>query len=316
MNATPIFRDARGRKYKEPPKDPKRLKINEWTPRRAFLGGVLFVLGCGVVMAAVTQIELTTQVKGVLPVANGGSGLATQTANAIYKGNGASAPVVSALSDPGTIVKSTEPFDVGSNYYAVEIANAGTTGTTNNLLAKLTGAPSTALIAGTGDTDGEVGVVQSGGGTTGNAIIATHGIASCVADNATTAGDFVGIGTSTAGRCKDVTATRPTTGQILGVWLTTTSSAGTGTVLLIPDIIGISTTAINFNNAETPTGSINGSNTSFTLANTPSAGSLQLYKNGQLQIAGGSADYTLATNTITYNAAPITGDTLIAYYRH
>lgn len=76
--------------------------------------------------------------------------------------------------------------------------------------------------------------------------------------------------------------------------------------------------APNFAAAETPSGTINGSNATFTLANSPTGSSLELYKNGQLMIAGASADYTLSTSTITFNsgAIPKTGDALIAFYRY
>jgi hypothetical protein len=69
---------------------------------------------------------------------------------------------------------------------------------------------------------------------------------------------------------------------------------------------------------ETPSGTINGTNDTFTLANTPSpAGSLHLYKNGMLMLAGG-ADYTLTGNTIVYvaGAIPKTGDVHRASYRY
>lgn len=55
----------------------------------------------------------------------------------------------------------------------ISIANAASTGTTLNKLAKLTGAPSTAVIAATSDTGGVVGVPIGGAGTSGNAAIAT-----------------------------------------------------------------------------------------------------------------------------------------------
>jgi hypothetical protein len=46
-----------------------------------------------------------------IPVADGGYGLVTQTSNAIYKGNGTSAPAVSAISDNGSQVNITgEPL--------------------------------------------------------------------------------------------------------------------------------------------------------------------------------------------------------------
>ena len=65
---------------------------------------------------------------------------------------------------------------------------------------------------------------------------------------------------------------------------------------------------------EVPSGSINDSNTSFTLAGTPNpAGSLQLYLNGaHLKV---TEDYTLSGATITMVSAPPTGSLLLATYR-
>lgn len=65
---------------------------------------------------------------------------------------------------------------------------------------------------------------------------------------------------------------------------------------------------------ENPSGAINGINLQFTLAFSPSpALSLQLFLNGLLQQAG--IDFTLGGgNTITFVIAPLTGDTLEAYY--
>jgi hypothetical protein len=169
-------------------------------------------------------------------VANGGTGLATLTSNAIYKGAGASSPVVSALSDNGTIVSSTESVSLTTNAAITEIANAGTTGTTLNKLAKATGAPSTAVIAGTGDTTGTViGIVVGGAGTTGNAQIAVGGQASCIFDNATVAGDFVQVSTTAAGSCHDFGATYPSSSAVLGQVLSTNTSDGVAhKIRLIP----------------------------------------------------------------------------------
>ena len=72
----------------------------------------------------------------------------------------------------------------------------------------------------------------------------------------------------------------------------------------------------NFADDETPSGSINGSNTAFTLAHSPNPGaSLQLFLNGVLQQPGG-ADYTLSGASITMTSAPATGDILLAWYRY
>ncbi len=66
---------------------------------------------------------------------------------------------------------------------------------------------------------------------------------------------------------------------------------------------------------ETPTGTINGSNVTFTLANTPIAGSEEVYLNGLQQEPGAGNDYTISTNTITYLTAPVSGDKIRVSYR-
>src|SRR3990167_6686209 len=63
---------------------------------------------------------------------------------------------------------------------------------------------------------------------------------------------------------------------------------------------------------ETPSGAVNGSNTSFTLAAAPTAGTLQLYRNGIRLKEGASNDFTLSGSTITMNQAPEAGDALLA----
>jgi hypothetical protein len=77
-------------------------------------------------------------------------------------------------------------------------------------------------------------------------------------------------------------------------------------------------TPTNFNDAELPSGTINGTNLTFTLAATPSpAASLTLYKNGVLLTQGG--DYALSGATVTFantTVAPQSGDSITASYRH
>lgn len=65
---------------------------------------------------------------------------------------------------------------------------------------------------------------------------------------------------------------------------------------------------------ETPTGSVNGVNTTFTLANTPIAGTEEVFLNGLLQDAGAGNDYTISGGTITMLSAPLTGDKLRVNY--
>ena len=69
-----------------------------------------------------------------------------------------------------------------------------------------------------------------------------------------------------------------------------------------------------FADAETPAGTINGTNTTFTLANTPLGSSMLLFLNGLYMTP--SFDYTLSGSTITFTTTvPQPGDTMAASYR-
>jgi len=71
-----------------------------------------------------------------------------------------------------------------------------------------------------------------------------------------------------------------------------------------------------FVDAETATGTVDGTNNSFTLANPPvPPSSLQLFRNGIYETAG--SDFVLTGNTIQFltGATPQQGDTLLASYR-
>ena len=63
---------------------------------------------------------------------------------------------------------------------------------------------------------------------------------------------------------------------------------------------------------ETPSGTVNGSNAAFTLANTPQW--LQLVLNGVILEAGSGNDYTISGAALTMLLIPQTGDKLRAYY--
>lgn len=66
---------------------------------------------------------------------------------------------------------------------------------------------------------------------------------------------------------------------------------------------------------ETPSGSVNGSNAAFALANTPVAGSEQVFLNGLLQEPGAGNDYTISGANITFLSAPQTGDRIRVTYQ-
>ncbi|HMC69797.1 MAG TPA: hypothetical protein VKJ07_11640, partial [Mycobacteriales bacterium] len=114
----------------------------------------------------------------------------------------------------------------------VGVTNDTVTGTTVNRLAKLTGAPSKAIIVADGDTDGAIGVGVSNTGTSGTATVQVAGLVNCVFDNATTADDYVSI-SATGGRCHDAGATYPATGQVIGQVLSTNGGAGTYQIILL-----------------------------------------------------------------------------------
>lgn len=62
-----------------------------------------------------------------------------------------------------------------------------------------------------------------------------------------------------------------------------------------------------------PSGTVNGSNAAFTIAQAPmESANLLVFKNGLLQKQG--TDYTFATTTITFSSAPALGSELLAYY--
>lgn len=200
------------------------------------VGAIMLFLSGALLMGAATQINLVTQVRGVLAIANGGTNTGS-TLTGIVRG--------------------------GASYSGAELSGDATTSGSNAVtVAKVNG---TSVPTNTAADQALT--------TTASATAAWTAIPNC-----------------TAGALQYSTATHSFT---------------CGTVL-----------TGSFADAEVPTGSINGANTTFTLAHTPSpAADLQLYLNGQQLIAGAGADYTLATSTITMAAAPQTNDKLIAFYR-
>lgn len=65
---------------------------------------------------------------------------------------------------------------------------------------------------------------------------------------------------------------------------------------------------------EVPTGLINSNNTDYTIANTPVAGTVQVFLNGLLQAPGTGLDYTISGTGITFAKAPRTGSDLYVHY--
>lgn len=117
----------------------------------------------------------------------------------------------------------------------------------------------------------------------------------------------------TAGTPGQVMIGTTTTGEALFTTLSgdVSSINGGGTVTLGSTI----QRTANIITRETPTGTIDGANTTFTLANTPIATSEEVFLNGVLQEPGAGNDYTISGGTITYLTAPISGDRVRVNYR-
>lgn len=127
------------------------------------------------------------------------------------------------------------------------------------------------------------------GSVTTVSVISANGFAGTVANASTTPA---------------ITLTTSITGVLKGNG-TAISAATAGTDYMAPS---------DFVVRETPTGTINGSNTTFTLANTPLVGTEQVFLNGILQEPGAGNDYTISGVTITYLTAPVSGDRLRVSY--
>ena len=102
------------------------------------------------------------------------------------------------------------------------------------------------------------------------------------------------------------------------IWLCVSNAGGTlGTSAItwqqIPTTAGLSHS--NFVSKEIPSGAINGSNTTYTLANTPVSGSEEVFVNGLLMESGAGNDYTISGANITMLTALATGEKLRVSYR-
>jgi hypothetical protein len=231
MNEVPIFRDSQGKPMIRGLRSGKLRQAQ----RRAALWTLLILFSAVGAMAAATQLNLATQVQGILATGNGGTGTAS-TLTGLVRG--------------------------GSPMTASELSGDCSTSGSNSV--------------------------------------------TCAKVNGTSV------------------PTNSSADQVLG-----TNASATGAWMSIPNCTGAlqyststhtfscgSALTGNFSDAEVPSGSINGSNVTFTLAHTPNpAASLDCFENGLEQRASG-ADFTLATATMTYGTAPPTGSTLVCYYRY
>jgi hypothetical protein len=126
---------------------------------------------------------------------------------------------------------------------------------------------------------------------TGSLQLYINGIRLKLTDDYTITGGTITMGTA------------PNSGDILlADYATSTGTFSTGSTSFI----------IN----ETPSGTIDSSNTAFDTASNFVAGSILVYLDGQLQKPGASYDYVETdSNTITFNTAPVSGSVLLVSYQ-
>ena len=98
-------------------------------------------------------------------------------------------------------------------------------------------------------------------------------------------------------------------------WQRLKEGAATGTIIVQPPLVngpdGITFASVQ---GEVPSGSVNNTNPTFTLAHSPTTGSEAVYLNGNRLTRGGSNDYTITGTTITFNTPPKTGDKILVDY--
>ena len=101
------------------------------------------------------------------------------------------------------------------------------------------------------------------------------------------------------------------------IWFCTNAQGGTlgTTPVTFQQINAAGLIASNFVDKEAPSGAYNGSNTTYSLANTPVSGSEHVYLNGGLQESGAGNDYTVTGATITMLTAPLASDKIRISYR-
>lgn len=135
------------------------------------------------------------------------------------------------------------PQDLDAQALTMQAANDTVTGTTVNLLAKLTNTG--AIAAGTTDTTVPVYIVDSGAGKTGNAKLAIGGQEACKMDaNASaTEGFYVIASTTTAGECH-AQSTPPSGVYVVGTLISNSTTSG-------------ATSVVNVTPHSTPLGTLN-----------------------------------------------------------
>jgi hypothetical protein len=162
--------------------------------------------GAGVYGTATATSGATAGVQGTSASPGGVGGYFTNSAGGFMFAavDSANKPILAA--DPNGAYVNTAVFS----------SNNDATGTVLNELVKYTSAD-TVSVTSAGDPGGAVGIVASGAGTAGKAVVAFFGEAHCVFDNTAAVADYFQISPTAAGQCHDAGSAYPANGrQVLG----------------------------------------------------------------------------------------------------
>lgn len=147
------------------------------------------------------------------------------------------------------------------------------------------------------------------GGASGSQDSSRSSLASAIATPVANAHNSDGVSSTVSVQDEGSAQGAAGTFNFVGAGVTAAVAGGVATIT-----IAGGGSAVAFADNVIPTGSINGSNATFTLPQSPTSGSLHLYLNG-VRLRP-TTDYSISGATITMVAAPATGDWLYADYRY
>lgn len=192
-------------------------------------------------------------------------------------------------------------------------ADSGWVLVSNNPLVLGTDALTFAQFSGAGSITAGAGLTKTGNtldiASANGAIVVNADNVALTLANASLAitGSGLKIADGTAGQVLVANASGIPVAQTLSGAVASVSSSGV--VTLASTVPSTSSFVVR----ETPSGLINGTNTGFTLANTPVVGTEQVFLNGLLLDAAGE-DYSISGTAITLISAPQSGDKLRVSY--